>query len=126
MDHDRRSDSRNDPLERKKERKKNYGSLIKRSAPPHAGDEWKRPPHHHQLAATNPRARTSGAARPAPVDAGRDQATDLQRDDRFPEAPFRSNPRTRFLLRFKRIGSLPRQRFQPARRFGFRVPSDSV
>src|SRR5208282_6084465 len=121
-----RSGSGNDPLETASGRKENYGTRIKRSTPPHAGDEWKRPPHHHQLSAPNPGARPSGAARPAPVDARRDQATGLQRDDRFAEAPFRRKPRTGLLLRFEGAGSLPRQRLQPARRFGLRLPSDSV
>ncbi len=39
---------------------------------------------------------------------------------------FEETPRTRLLLRIKRAGSLPCQRLQSARRFGLRLPSDSV
>ena len=52
-------------------KKENYGTLTQRPAPPHAGDEWQRSSHHHQLSAANPRARAPAAARPAAADARR-------------------------------------------------------
>ncbi len=107
-DHAGRSGTRNDSLEFGR-KGKNYVAFVKRSVEEDAGDGGQRSPHHHQFTAADSRARTSGAARPAADDAGRDQAAGLQRHDRFAEASLRRKPRTRLLLRPEGTGPLPCQ-----------------
>src|SRR5581483_241333 len=103
----------------------NYVALVKRSVEKNAGDGRQRPSHHYQLSAPGACAWSPAPAGPATTDAFRDQATGVQRDDRFAEASLRRKPRVGLLLRSERARPLPRQSLQPAWRNGGGLPSDS-
>src|SRR3954467_3345863 len=80
------------------EREGQHERFTERPAEEDAGDEWQRPPSHHQFAAADPCAwshASAGHAAPYPV---RDQAAWLQRAHGRSEAPLRREPGAGLLL----------------------------